>query len=226
MPFALTAERVDVLGAVLGFVFTLALLSYLIGDNPLYRVALHIFIGVAVGYVALVAIYQVLRPRLITPLGTSDIQAVALTAIPLVIFLFLIMKLSSRTSRLGNMGVGYLVGVGVGTAVGGALTGTLLPQVRATWLSVLPEGSGVFIDNAIIVVGTIATLVYFQFWLRKDPRSGEARRIAPLRWLAAFGQGLVVITLGMVFGGMILSGAAILGDRLLTLYRWVGLLVQ
>ena len=53
----LTTLQADLIGASLGFFFTLALLSYLIGDNPLYRIALHVFIGVSVGYILLVIIY-------------------------------------------------------------------------------------------------------------------------------------------------------------------------
>jgi len=54
--------------AIIAFLITLMILSYLIGDNPLFRVAVYIFVGVSAGYVAAVAIRQVLWPDLLQPL--------------------------------------------------------------------------------------------------------------------------------------------------------------
>src|SRR6187551_3501857 len=58
----------ELLSALAAVVLTLALLSYLIADNPLYRIATHLFIGVTAGYVALLAWYTVIDPQLMQPL--------------------------------------------------------------------------------------------------------------------------------------------------------------
>ncbi|GAB4470840.1 MAG: hypothetical protein Kow00124_07360 [Anaerolineae bacterium] len=217
----LTVSQADLIGGVLGFVFTLALLSYLIGDNPLYRIALHLFIGVAVGYAALVVIYQVLQPRLIEPLRSPDLRTIGLSVVPLVLFLFMIMKLSHRTAPLGNISTGYLIGVGAATAMGGALVGTLLPQIQATWLPLLPGSSPAFLNSIVIVVGTVTTLLYFQFWVRESKRHGQPRRTGIMRLVAGVGKGFVVLTLATIYGGMILSGIAIFSERLMALSEWV-----
>jgi hypothetical protein len=106
-------------------------------------------------------------------------------------------------------------------AVGGALMGTLLPQIRATWLSILPDTRGIFINNLIVIVGTVTTLLTFQFWLRGQTAHGEAGRGNVMRILTTIGQGFLVITLGVVYGGMILSGIAIFGERLAALVAFV-----
>lgn len=207
---------VDFIGGIVGFLFTVALLSYLLGDNPVYRLALHTFVGVAAGYVALIVIYQVLTPRLIVPLSSGDVDNVYLSVVPLVFFAFLIFKLGPRTAALGNISIAYLVGVGTGVAVGGAVTGTLIPQVRLTWLS----GES-FVNAVLILAGTIATLIYFQFWMRGETSSGTAERVAPMRFLADAGQVFVVVTLGVIYGGMILSGIAIFSERLMAMVDWI-----
>src|SRR5262245_22866797 len=121
----------DLIGGVLAFFFTVALLSYLIGDDPVYRVALHIFIGVSVGYVALVIIYQALLPRLFQPIingaTTGNWLIVGLAAMPLVLFILLLMRLSTRFRGVGNFAVAFMIGVGTAVAIGGAVTGTLIP---------------------------------------------------------------------------------------------------
>jgi hypothetical protein len=226
MDIALSPDQVNLLTGILSFFFTVALLSYLIGDNPLYRLALHIFIGVSVGYATLIVIYQVLQPRLITPLRSGNFTIVALSSVPLMLFVFLVMKINHRTSALGNSSVAYLIGVGTAVAVGGAITGTLLPQIRSTWVSLMPGSSGRFVDDAIIALGTVTTLLAFQYWLRGRTSGGEVKRVAILRFLSTTGQVFVVTTLGVVYGGIILSGIAIFSHQLMVLYDWAIVLAQ
>lgn len=217
----LTASQAELLTGLLGFLFTVALLSYLLGDNPLYRLALHAFVGVAVGYIALVTIYQVLAPRLIAPLMSREVRVMTLASVPLLLFIFLVLKLSPRTAALGNISTAYLIGVGTAVAVGGAVTGTLIPLLRTTWLSLLPEWSGSFINHGIIVIGTATTLLYFQFWVRGRADGGEAQRTALMRALAGIGQFFLVVALATVYGGMILSGIAALSERMTAVLNWV-----
>ena len=49
-------------------ILTLMVYSYLLADNPLYRLAQHVFVGSSVGYAAVVVIHNVLRLRLADPL--------------------------------------------------------------------------------------------------------------------------------------------------------------
>ena len=57
-----TANLLDFIGLALGFLLTILVFSYLLGDNPFFRLAIHIFIGVSAAYVALVTINNVLIP--------------------------------------------------------------------------------------------------------------------------------------------------------------------
>lgn len=222
----LSPSQAEFFGAVLGLLFTVALLSYLLGDNPLYRLALHTFIGVAIGYAALVVFYQVLVPRLIAPLTSNDPTVVVLAGVPLILFIFLIFKISPRTATLGNISVAYLIGVGAAVSAGGALTGTLLPQIRGAWVSLLPGSLGVLLSNLIILVGTITTLLYFQYWLRGRTPAGEPRHVALTRILTNVGQGFLTLTLGVIYGGMILAGIAIFSERLAALSSWLNIVMR
>ena len=58
----------DPVGAVIGFILTLMVLSYVIGDNFMFRLAIHIFIGVASGYAAVLIFYNILWNQVIVPL--------------------------------------------------------------------------------------------------------------------------------------------------------------
>lgn len=216
----MTLTQADFIGGLLGFIFTVALLSYLLGDNPLYRLALHLFIGVSIGYVALVTIYQVILPRMVLPLlAPNSVQQAGVLLVPLVLFAFLVLKLSPDTSGLGNIGIGFLLGVGIGTAVGGAITGTLLPQVTASWR---PLGSGMGLLNGIVIlIGTVSALLSFQYLARVNKRTGVVERNLPMQLVTGVGQGFVVVTLAVIYSGLILSALAVLIGRFVALSTFI-----
>ena len=45
----------DLITGVISFLFTILIFSYLLGDNPLFRIASYIFVGVSAGYVAAIS---------------------------------------------------------------------------------------------------------------------------------------------------------------------------
>jgi len=212
----------DTAGALVGFLLTLMVFSYLIGDNPLYRLAVHLFIGVAAGYAAIMAINTVILPRLILPLigGNRDERLLAL--VPVVLGWLLLTKISSRLAPLGSLPMALLVGVAAAAAVGGAVTGTILPQAAASinLFDLRGEESlnadlGLHLVNGVIVLfGTAATLAYFHF--------GDQAQMAPRvrGWFEGFrqaGQVFIAITFGFLFAGVYSAALTALIERIFTL---------
>lgn len=216
----MTASQLELLTGILSFAFTIALLSYLIGDNPLYRIALHLFIGASVGYAGLVVIYHVLRPRLIVPATEGEPASLLRVGVILLLFAFLVLKLGEKTAPLGNISTAYMVGVGIAVAMGGALTGTLIPQVAGVWQSDIGKGTAL-VNQIVIIAGTVTTLLYFQYWLMKRKETGTAKRSVVMRIIAGIGQFFIVVTLGTVYGGLIVSGVAVFGERIISAYDWI-----
>src|SRR5512142_968310 len=102
----------DLIAGVIAFLFTIMVLSYLIGDNPLFRIAIYIFVGVSSGYVAVVAWWQVLWPDLLMPLINGPASQKILLVIPLFLGALLLMKAWPSLTRLGMPAMGMLAGVG------------------------------------------------------------------------------------------------------------------
>ena len=50
----------DWIGGVIAFLLTLSILSYALGDNFIFRLAIHLFIGVTAGYVLAVTFSNIL----------------------------------------------------------------------------------------------------------------------------------------------------------------------
>lgn len=215
------------MGLAAGLIFTLMIYSYLLGDNPLYRLAVHILVGVGLGYAAVVAIYAVIIPQLIIPFQETvagNVTGIENQVQPLAALLamFLLLKLSPRTAPLGNLAMAFVIGVGSAVAVGGALLGTLLPQINATAVSILPDAastilpgqSGLFNTLAALVLlsGTITSLLYFHFGAR--PASGDqVERPAWARVAAQIGQVFLMIAFGSLYAGTLIASLSILTER-------------
>ena len=218
---------VELISALVGLILTLMIFSYLIGDSPLFRIAVYIFIGVSSGYAATVVWHQVLVPKLFAPLQTSNPNQLLLTLIPLVLCFSLLAKLTPRISWIGNAAMAILVGVGAAAAVGGALLGTLIPQARAAMsaLDFRSAASGAdavlgLIEGAIMLAGTTFTLASFHFSASRAP-DGTAKRNRILEMIAWVGRLFIAITLGVLFAGVYMSALTAMIERLSSMINFV-----
>jgi hypothetical protein len=210
----LTPENHDLIAGWVSLVLTLLVFSYLLGDNFLYRIAVHVLVGAAAGYIAVTTVESVLVPWLNATLladqgDRSDalIGAIrVLGAVPFLIGVLLLFKFSPRLAPVGNLGLAVLIGVGTAVAVVGAVAGTVIPLAREAGERIGDSA----VDGIIILGGTIATLVYFQYWAVE--RQGEVRRPRPFQWLGAAGQFFISLALGAFYGAAILTSLAIFSD--------------
>jgi hypothetical protein len=209
---------IEVLSAFIGFILTLMVFSYLIGDNPLFRIAVYLFIGIASGYAAVVIWHYVLTPKLFEPLGDPD--RLALTVVPLVLSVSLLAKLSPRISQVGSFAMAVLVGVGAATAVGGALVGTLIPQAGAAMEAFDSRSFFGLIEGAVMLAGTVLTLAYFQFGAKRAA-DGSVGRNALLELLAWLGRIFIAVTFGVLFAGVYLAALTAMIERLGSIINFV-----
>ena len=209
----------DLFVGLISFLFTLMILSYLVGDNPLFRLAVHIFVGVTAGYIGLIVWQQVIINKLLAPIFAGNWAVTSLLLFPLVMGLFLITKAFPKYQGLGTWVVAFLVGVGAAAAIAGAMTGTLLPQTWAAInlfdLGAIPPnlvferiGEGVF-----ILAGTVTTLAYFQFSVRQKTAISGKRNLF-MRIISHTGEIFLAITFGALFAGVLASALAALVNRM------------
>jgi hypothetical protein len=207
---------IELISALVGLFLTLMVFSYLIGDNPLFRVAVYLFIGVASGYAATIVWHYVLVPKLLQPLMALN----PLTIIPLAFGVSLLAKLSPRTAWIGSFAMAVLVGVGAAAAVGGALIGTLLPQAQAAidGFDILSAGSGLeavsrLLAGAVMLGGTVFTLASFHFSAGRAV-DGVPKRNRIIEGIAWVGRIFIAITFGVLFAGVYMSALTAMIERL------------
>ena len=206
-------EMIDEVATWVAALVTLVVLGGLFGERRLFAWSQHLLAGMATGYLGLLAIAEVIVPRLAEPLaadpgGRPDLVLglglVAVTAatpwIPRIV---------------GAVPLSIAIGALAAFALGGAVVGTLLPQLVA---AVARPESGV----AATLAGTGATVVtglVLIGFLHGTPRGRF------LSAAASTGRWLLLAGIGGWLGYLLLSRLILLIDRIAFLLGdWLGLL--
>ena len=211
----------DLLWTLIAFFLTILVLSYVLGDNALFRVVMMIFVGISAGYGAVLLFYQVIMPRLITPLMTAPVADQPGLIIPAALSILLLFKLSPRLSILGNPPMALLTGVGAAIAIGGAVSGTLFGQISGTispfdlsGLSSAGSAISQLFGGIVLLTGTVCSLAYFHFGARKKGGENTGAQPVLIQILSRIGQVFIAITLGALFAGVLAASLAALIERL------------
>ncbi len=221
------ANWVDLIGGLLSLILTLCVFSYVLGDNFLFRLAIHIFIGVTTGFILVIVSYNVIWSQLISPMLFADPMKKATLIVPFVLAALLLLKASPRLASLGNPVLAFLVGVGAAVAIGGSVIGTIFPQVSAT-ISFLDLGNAnlqgknivvQLINGTIILIGTLSTLVFFHFTVGKNSTEFFRKPV----WLASIswvGQAFIAIVFGVLFAGVYAASLTAFVERWVFIYQF------
>lgn len=225
-----------ILWSVAGFLLTIMILSYLLGDTVFFRLAAYLFVGLSAGYFAVVLIRQILWLHLLLPLITGTWVERLWVAVPLALVILLVASQFSRVASAGRIPLAFLIGLTSAIVIGGAVFGTLIPQAQAVvtafdpgdWVAVPTQAWLRILDAVVMLVGTVGTLSYFHFGrkrLLKHEQDAE-KRPQPLEGLSKIGSVFIGITLGAVFAGIFSTALMALIDRLAflgdSLLLWMG----
>ena len=212
----------DTLGIWVGAILTLLVFSYLLGDTLLFRLAQAVFVGVAIGYALNVAVQWILIPRLFNQLVAPNPNWIYF--VPLGLGILLLLKVQTAWAWLGNISLAFLFGVGAALAIGGALTGALVPQVRATVVSLtFAQNWDTFLANFLLAAGTLGALLSFRFVTNPQRVGGRALEFIARGW-SYFGKWFILIAFGAIFADTAVSRVSILISRVyFLLHDWLGL---
>ena len=218
--------------ALLSFVLTLMVFSYLLGDLPLignlYRLAVYIFIGMTAGFTLIVGAEGVILPYMRdilepttswTSLGSRADTYIFLAA--LLVGLLLLLKPVRSLTWLTNMVFAVVIVVSASVAVVGALTGTLFPLLLAT--AAIPADMltdfDTMVETLLIFFGTMTALYYFHYQMRRDSAGNpvQGRFGSGMRHI---GKVFLVTALGAIYASTILSSLTILTERMNFLFQF------
>jgi len=211
---------------------TLMVLSFLWRDNPFYKFAEHLFVGVSAGYWMVLGFWTTLWPNAVVKLVPAAARVTdpaatlpdrePLVLIPLGLGCLMLLRLWPRLSWLSRWPTAFAVGTTLGYNLVRTLRSDLLSQIHA---AVLPglliravDGSvawGATVNQWILLAGTVCCLVYFTF------TRGDRGARAPL---ARAGLMVLMVAFGASFAYAVMSRITQLVGRLhFLLGDWLGI---
>ena len=195
---------------------TLCIFSFLYRDNPFYRFAEHLFVGVSAGYLLAVQYQNVILPNVWMPFTTSPHtpQSIVLALIPAVLGVLMLARIWERMAGPARWAIAFYVGIYSGIAVPGYLQGQIFAQLSDAVKPFAP-GWGA-INSALVLLGLLTVLAYFFFSAPHRGIHGAGARI---------GIWFLMVAFGASFGYTVMARVSLLISRVQFLLRdWLHLI--
>jgi len=223
-------------------IFTLCIFSFLYRDNPFYKFAEAVVVGVSAAYWMVVGFWTVLVPNLFGELFPAWIQAWAMPGlspvrdagwymnfVPLLLGAMLLWRLAPSGGWISRWPLAFIIGVFAGLRLIGFLQADFLSQIRngivplvvleadaAGTVSLATIDYSASIMNLLLIVGVLVCLVYFFFSIE---HKGVVGRISQS------GIWVLMITFGAGFAFTVMGRIALLAIRLEFLFDdWLWLI--
>ncbi len=208
MPFEM------LLGAWVAAGLTLFIFTFLYKDNPLFKLAEHLYVGISVGY-TIVKVYDTVIVRLLyEPMVKQGDWSLL---VPLGIGILMLARYFPKFTWLSRIAFAFIVGVGSGLAIPRIISSYILKQVEDTvrpLVSLAAEGGPTFTYNLldpasnlnalVLLIGVVSVLFYFFF---------SIEHTGPVRMAARTGILFLMIAFGAAFGYTVMARMSLLIGR-------------
>ena len=213
-----------------GALLTLMIFSFLYKDNPLYKFAEHLFVGVSAAYWMVQGFWQQIIPNLMAKLFPRQFENLVEAAqgqppelwyiIPLVLGLMLLTRLIGPIAWLSRWSMAFIIGYTAGSNLTRYLVSDFIRQVEKTLALPLVATHAdnrlqwimYSISNLVIVGGVICGLLYFYFSKEHTGAFGRASRV---------GIWVLMVAFGASFGYTVMARISLLIGRLEYLGDWI-----
>ncbi|MCR4423303.1 MAG: hypothetical protein WHU95_02935 [candidate division WOR-3 bacterium] len=200
-------------------ILTLAIFSFLYKENPFYRFAEHLYVGIANGYAITFYWHRILVPSLFDRVGSAQtpvstkIWLIAIAIIGALYFTRFIPKIS----WLIRIPIAIVLGYASGTSIPRAIDAEIIRQAKATIVtraSFANWQAGLW--ALVILFGVITTISYFFF---------STERKGVLKPVSYVGIIFIMIGFGASFGYTVMARLSLFIGRLqFLLGDWLGLI--
>lgn len=173
---------------------TICIFSFLYKDNPFYRLAEHLVVGVSAGYFAIILVYNGLIPKVVNPVFR---QGKLYYILPAILGVLMWTRFSKKWSWLSRYSIAAYMGVATGVVIPLNMYTYVIKQAQAT---MQPVGvtSLPLLNNLLVVIGVVSGLFYFYFSKAHTGVMGTISRIGIWILMVGFGAGFGLTVMGRV----------------------------
>lgn len=194
----------EIVGLFCSAFLTLCVFSFLFGDNPFYKFAEHVYVGVSAGYWMCSIYWSTIYVEIYEPLTKQDWLAL----IPLTLGILLLFQIHPKTAWISRWPLAFLVGMYAGLNIVLTMDAQIITQLSASiqplWDSDLKYWE--IAVNWITVFGLLTGMIYFYFSVpHKGIVFGGGARI---------GIWVLMIALGASFGSTVMARVSLLVGRM------------
>jgi len=220
----------ELIGTWVGAGLTLFIFSFLYKDNPFYKFAEHLYVGVSAGYWTSLEYHNVFRPNLWDPLMELDLNLFfsfpelgfafmwqsLILIIPFAFGVLFFTRFTKKYAWLSRWSMALIIGIFAGIAIVGYGTGDLILQIHANLLPLWTGNWLTSFNNILLTVGVVTSLIYFFFSKEHKGALGSGAKI---------GIWFLMISFGASFGYTVMSRMSLLIGRIYFLFgEWLGLI--
>lgn len=212
----------DHFGIVIAAGLTLTMYSFLYKDNPAFKIGENLYVGVALGYTIIITWYNALKPDIYDPLLVPVFTRVTtpeyLVIVPMILGIFMLMRISARLSWLSRYSFAFVVGLGAGITIPNYIHTFILKQLEPSMRPLFYGGETVYgsINGILVLIGVVTVLLYFFFSIEHKGPVGVASRI---------GIYFLMVSFGASFGYTVMGRVSLLVGRMIFLLKdWLGVL--
>jgi hypothetical protein len=184
------------IGTLIAALLTLCIFSFLYKDNPFYKFAEHLLVGISVGYILVIAFNTTVTPKLINPIFN---EGKFVYIIPGILGLFMFARFWNKYVWLSRISIALIIGAGAGVSIPATIQAKILAQMQD---SMTNFGT---INGIIIFVALATTLAYFFFSKEHKGWFGATARV---------GTWFLMIFFGATFGYTVMSRISLLIGRM------------
>ena len=220
----------EVIQLWVGALLTLMIFSFLYKDNPFYKFAEHLFVGVSAAYWMVQGFWKQIMPNLMAKLFPRAFEGIIPAAagqpaefvylIPLVLGIILLCRLVTPIAWISRWTMAFIIGYTAGTNLTRYLTSDFILQVKKTlalplittdpanWLHAIMFT----VSNVVILGGVTCSLIYFYFSKEHTGAFGKASRA---------GIWVLMVAFGASFGYTVMARISLLIGRIEFLREWI-----
>jgi len=205
------------LGNWLAALVTLMLFSILYKENPLYRIAEHLYVGASAAHGIITTWNNTIKPA-ITSMPTKGTWW---EIIPMAVGLLIYFNMYRPYAWIARIPMGFWIGYNAALVLSARQVIPFLNQMTSAIKPLVAMSNGAFnltqsINNILFVSIVLGVLIYFFFTV-------EHKGI--FKYAANYGRLAIMIGFGASFGNTVMARISLLIGRLTFLFgNWLGLL--
>jgi len=201
------------IGIWVAAILTLAIFSFLYKDNPFFKFAEHLLVGVSAGYYLVQYFFSAAYKKLVVPVFVNHDYVLVVGGI---LGIMMFTRLNRKTEWISRYPVAFYVAAWAGYVIPSYVQVRILQQAESTIFNPAAVSLKEAVSLFVLLIGVVTTLIYFYF---------SAEHKGALKGISKVGITFLMIGFGATFGYNVMGRISLLIGRFQFLFAdWLKLI--